>query len=189
MFSKEADASALPPNGDNSSYGEPFYTQVTNERQSTQLFTAVEGDKEDFANTDRDVGKMPVMEVGLTKESLSRADEAERSRSITRMIVMVRGVAREEPTHSRINSPSRTVGRQRFRENGAHRVVVMSEQGFMIGGVDARDRPGLLPDLSKGLLQLNLTLRNSEASFIDTRSTSIWRCMVIEAELPDLEEI
>jgi uncharacterized protein with PhoU and TrkA domain len=59
----------------------------------------------------------------------------------------------------------------------------------VIVGVDARDRPGLLLDISKGLLRLNLTLRHSEASVVGDRSISIWRCEVIEAELPDLEEI
>jgi di/tricarboxylate transporter len=172
--------------------GELFYDLGPQERQSNlQLLTVVEGAEEDFADADRDLGPAPVMEVGLTKESLLLADDAERSRSITRMIDMVRGVAREEPTleedqylvkESRLRSRQRAYG-------AAHKVVVMSEQGFVVVGVDARDRPGLLLDISKGILKLNLTLRHSEASVVGSRSISIWRCEVIEAELPDLEEI
>jgi uncharacterized protein with PhoU and TrkA domain len=66
---------------------------------------------------------------------------------------------------------------------------VVAEHGFVIVGVDAKDRPGLLLDISKGLLRLNLTLRHSEASVVGDRSISIWRCEVIGEELPDLEEI
>ena len=169
----------------------PFYAQSTDDRQSNQLLTVVEGAEEDFADTDRDIGVIPVMEVGLTKESLLQADEAERSRSITRMIDMIRGVAREEPTQEEdqyLVKDTRLRGRPRS-QHGAHKVVVTSEHDFVIVGVDARDRPGLLLDISKGLLQLNLTLRHSEASVIGVRSLSIWRCEVIEAELPDVEEI
>lgn len=106
---------------------------------------------------------------------------------------MIRGVAREEPTQEEDqylhkDCHHRSHGRQRCQQGG-HKVVVTSEHGFVIVGVDARDRPGLLLDISKGLLRLNLTLRHSEASVVGDRSISIWRCEVIEAELPDLEEI
>ena len=165
--------------------------ELETEQSSTLLLTVVEGAEEDVVDTDhRDAGMMPVMELGLTMESLLQADEAERSRSITRMTDMIRGVAREEPTQEEDQYLVKVRGRQRVQQHdGAHKVVVTSEHGFVIVGVDARDRPGLLLDISKGLLQLNLTLRHSEASVIGTRSISIWRCEVIEAELPDLEEI
>jgi uncharacterized protein with PhoU and TrkA domain len=194
MLLKEKEAaSTLSINGGNNiSSGEPFYAKGAIDRQSsTLLLTVVEGAEEDAVDTDhRDVGIMPVMELGLTMESLLQADEAERSRSITRMIDMIRGVAREEPTQEEDQYLVKGRGRQRAQQHdGAHKVVVTSEHGFVIVGVDARDRPGLLLDISKGLLQLNLTLRHSEASVIGTRSISIWRCEVIEAELPDLEEI
>jgi hypothetical protein len=106
---------------------------------------------------------------------------------------LIRGVAREEPTQEEDqylhkDCHQRPRGRQRSQQGG-HKVVVTSEHGFVIVGVDARDRPGLLLDISKGLLRLNLTLRHSEASVVGDRSISIWRCEVIEAELPDLEEI
>jgi uncharacterized protein with PhoU and TrkA domain len=104
-------------------------------------------------------------------------------------------LARDEPTEEedhylpkRRNNCSTPKG-NRHPNTNAHKVVVTSEQSFVIVGVDARDRPGLLLDLSKGLLRLNLTLRHSEASVVGDRSISIWRCEVIGEDLPDLEEI
>ena len=157
--------------------------------QSNQLLTVVEGRNEDF--TERDISTRPVLEVGVTMESLLNADEAERSRGITRMIDMIRGVAREEPTQVEDQYLRKDIGVKRplRSDESAHKVIVTSEQDFVIVGVDARDRPGLLLDISKGLLQLHLTLRHSEASVVGNRSLSIWRCEVIEAELPDIEEI
>ncbi len=168
-----------------------FYPRSQKDRQSNQLLTVVEGAEEDFHDMDRDADTMPIVEVGLTKESLMQADEAERSRSITRMIDMIRGVAREEPTQEEdqyLSKANQAKGLHQSKD-GAHKVVVTSEHDFVIVGINARDRPGLLLDISKGLLQLNLTLRHSEASVIGSRSISIWRCEVIEAELPDVEEI
>jgi hypothetical protein len=67
--------STLPTNGDDgTSLHFPTRPSVT------QLVTVVEVSEEDHDST------RPVSEVGLTKESLLQADEAERSRSITRMI-------------------------------------------------------------------------------------------------------
>lgn len=64
-----------------------------------------------------------------------------------------------------------------------------SEYEFVVVGVNANDRPGLLLDISKGLLRLNLSLRHTEASVVGQRSISIWRCELLENDLPDLEEI
>ena len=93
-----------------------FYTQVTKERQSnTQLVTVLEGAEEEHPNTERSSSAMPVVEVGFTKESLLQADEAERSRIITRMIDTIRGVAREEPTqqeHTYLNIDVRERGKK-----------------------------------------------------------------------------
>ncbi|KAG7362296.1 TrkA-C domain containing protein [Nitzschia inconspicua] len=124
---------------------------------------------------------VPVAEIGVTKESLLEADEAERSRSITRMIDLIRGSKRDEPTGE--------VARQQKNVSLAGKVVVSSERGTVTVGVDAVDRPGLLLDISKGLVRLNLTLRHTEASVVDDRSISIWRCEAIDSDLPDLEEI
>jgi uncharacterized protein with PhoU and TrkA domain len=105
---------------------------------------------------------------------------------------MIRGIARDEPTaeedyYLNIATPRKKEGKPKV--SGPHKVVVSSELGNVIVGIDAKDRPGLLLDISKGLLRLNLTLRHSEASVVADRSISIWRCEVIGSDLPDLEEI
>lgn len=60
---------------------------------------------------------------------------------------------------------------------------------LVLVGINARDRPGLLLDISKGLLRLELQLRHTEAAVIDDRSVSIWRCEFLGADFPDIEEI
>lgn len=72
---------------------------------------------------------------------------------------------------------------------GAPQVVVTSDHEYVVIGVNAADRPGLLLDISKGLLRLNLSLRHTEAAVVGARSVSIWRCELIDSEIPDLEEI
>jgi UTP:GlnB (protein PII) uridylyltransferase len=103
------------------------------------------------------------------------------------MIDVIRGVARDEPT----GDENRAFSGQRKdpHATAAHKVVVTSEHDFVVIGVDARDRPGLLLDVSKGLSRLNLNLRHTEASVVGSRSISIWRCELVDAELPDPEEI
>jgi hypothetical protein len=71
-------------------------------------------------------------------------------------------------------------------------IVVTSDSGsqrLVLVGINSRDRPGLLLDISKGLLRLNLQLRHTEAAVIGDRSISIWRCEYLGADLPDIEEI
>lgn len=104
---------------------------------------------------------------------------------------LIRGVAREEPTNEEDHYLHIKDARcQKRLQNYDHRVVVISENGFVVVGVEAYDRPGLLLDISKGLVRLNLNLRHSEASVIGNRSISIWRSEVVKAtDLPDLEEI
>lgn len=65
----------------------------------------------------------------------------------------------------------------------------MTEHDLVVIGIDTRDRPGLLLDISKGLSSLHLNLRHTEASVVGLRSISVWRCEMVETELPDLEEI
>lgn len=147
----------------------------------SKLLTVVEGD------TDGDE-EVPIVEVGVTKESLMNADEAERSRAVARMIDLIRGVTRDEAVGGE-NKLFAHSGRSDMVATGGHKVVVTSDHEFVVVGVDARDRPGLLLDTSKGLSRLNLNLRHTEASVVGTRSISIWRCELVNAELPDLEEI
>eukprot|EP00980_Cylindrotheca_fusiformis_P030570 scaffold25049_cov127-Cylindrotheca_fusiformis.AAC.2 len=123
---------------------------------SNQLLPVVEGESES-----EDV---PI-EVGVTAQSLMQADEAERSRSIARMIDTIRGVERDEPTEGEQLSIMRgKKGARRSDLAGPHKVVVTSENDLVVIGVDANDRPGLLLDISKGLLRLNLSFRHTEAS-------------------------
>lgn len=47
-------------------------------------------------------------------------------------------------------------------------------------GINARDRSGLLLDISKSLLQLDLQVHRTEAAVIDGRSISVWRCIYVD---------
>jgi hypothetical protein len=174
---------------------------------NSQLLPVVEGDIESE--------DIPI-EVGVTALSLMQADEAERSRSIARMIGKsavqsglllcmfhdsssldlllldaIRGVARDEPMGDE-NLPimRRNIGANRQSDfAGPHKVVVTTENELVGIGINANDRPGLLLDISKGLLRLNLSFRHTEASVVQQRSISVWRCELIDTEVPDLEEI
>ncbi|GAX22224.1 hypothetical protein FisN_19Lh292 [Fistulifera solaris] len=114
------------------------------------------------------------LQVGTTKESLLDADDEERLRSIHRMTDVIRGDEEGDP------------GMQ-----GAPASIVVSMDGdIVVVGVDAPDRPGLLLDISKGLLKLGLELRHTEAAVRGSRSLSIWRTEAIQVEdLPDLDQI
>ena len=60
---------------------------------------------------------------------------------------------------------------------------------LLLIGVNAPDRPGLLLDISKGLLQLSLQLHHTEAAVVGERSVSVWRCEHLEGKETDIEEI
>lgn len=51
------------------------------------------------------------------------------------------------------------------------------------------DRPGLLLDISKGLLRLNLQVHRTEAVVVGERSVSVWRCDYLENTATDREKI
>ena len=93
---------------------------------------------------------------------------------------LIRGIERDEPTISRKENDPTTA---------AHKVIVLPERDLVVIGIDARDRPGLMLDVSKGLSSLRLNLRHTEASVVGQRSLSVWRCEVLESAIPDLEEI
>jgi uncharacterized protein with PhoU and TrkA domain len=123
------------------------------------------------------------IEIGVTKESLVQADTAERVRSINRLTDMIRGDSRNEARDHNMNSlqlPTQNVD--------PPKIVVTVEKELVVIGVDSRDRPGLLLDISKGLLRLHLQLHHTEAAVKVGRSLSIWRCEPIGAEIPDVEE-
>jgi UTP:GlnB (protein PII) uridylyltransferase len=75
------------------------------------------------------------------------------------------------------------------RDTDATQVVVTADHEFVVIGANAQDRPGLLSDISKGLLRLNFSLHHAEAAVVGTRSISVWRCELMNSDLPDLEEI
>ena len=134
---------------------------------------------------------LPV-EVGITKESLLRADEEERLRNIHRMTDLIRGTKTSNEDLPRlIKNPvrRRQISSEPRRVHDPAKIVVTIDGDLVVVGIDSRDRPGLLLDISKGLLRLKLELRHTEAAVVDERSVSIWRCEVIGTDLPDLEEI
>jgi len=116
------------------------------------------------------------VEVGVTKESMIEYDESERLRSINRMTDQIRERTPSAASETGTSPP---------------KIVVASDSHdrSVVIGVDAPDRPGLLLDISKGLLRLNLQLRHTEAKVLGERSLSIWRCECVESALPDLEEV
>ena len=138
-----------------------------------------------------DMSDIPV-EVGMTRESIVNADNVERLRSIHRLTDMIRGVERDEskdiiaasPHHHRVLS---STTQSLLLE--APKVVVTIEKDLVVIGVDSRDRPGLLLDLSKGLLSLNLENHHTEAAVVGGRSLSIWRCEPRGTEIADIEKI
>lgn len=57
------------------------------------------------------------------------------------------------------------------------KVVILQEHGLIFIGIDIRDRPNILQDISSGLTSFGgLTIRHSEAAVVNGRSISIWRC-------------
>jgi di/tricarboxylate transporter len=146
---------------------------------------------------DSEEGMIPC-EIGVTKESIIHADEAERLRSINQLTDQIRGQTQSDMDAEIPMSPIRQRAKHhssahKKTEKDPTKIVVTTDtydsDRSVIVGVDAQDRAGLLLDISKGLLRLNLQLRHTEAKVIDERSLSIWRCECIETELPDLEEV
>ena len=70
-----------------------------------------------------------------------------------------------------------------------HKVVAVQEHDLVVIGVDVRDRPGLLLEISKALASLRLNIRHTEASVVGQRSISIWRCELIDSDVVDLDAI
>jgi len=88
---------------------------------------------------------------------------------------------RKTVVHMKASDPPQIVVTTDYHDSGSQRLVLV--------GINARDRTGLLLDISRGLLRLELQLRHTEAAVIDERSISIWRCEFLGTQLPDMEEI
>jgi di/tricarboxylate transporter len=130
-------------------------------------------------------------EVGITKESLAQTDEGERLRTINRLTDKIRGITSNESSEDLPTPKNRKVVVP-TKASDPPQIVVTSDSGsqrLVLVGINSRDRPGLLLDISKGLLRLDLQLRHTEAAVIGDRSISIWRCEYLGADLPDIEEI
>ena len=64
--------------------------------------------------------------------------------------------------------------------DGPPQIVVNIVSSLVVIAVNSKDRPGLLLDVSRGLLlKLNLNFHHTEASVVAGRSLSIWRCELL----------
>ena len=137
------------------------------------------------------------VEVGVTKESILGCDYTERLRSINWLTDQIRGQSHSDPDGELRNPQITNRARLHSAANktGIDPPVIVvttdtyNNNGSVLVGVEAPDRPGLLLDISKGLLRLHLELKHTEAKVIGERSLSIWRCECIKVELPDLDEV
>ena len=140
-----------------------------------------------------DVNAEIVVEVGVTKESMLECDYAHRLRSINWLTDQIRGQSHSDPNRELLTTRTKLHSAVNKRGTDPPKIVVTTDtydnNGSVLVGVDAPDRPGLLLDISKGLLRLHLQLKHTEAKVIGERSLSIWRCECIAAELPDFDEV
>ena len=98
---------------------------------------------------------------------------------------MIRGFQREEP----VGEEQLLASQKDITPTAAHKVVAVKENELVTIGVDVRDRPGLLLEISKALISLRLNIRHTEASVVNKRSISIWRCELIDSDILDLDAI
>lgn len=159
--------------------------------QITPLFqTESNWDKELELGISRGLSAIPEVhsDIGETKESLLQADFAEKQRYINRLQDTIRGMTIEESidgimtTKKGESSPTAPPKIVAVTDKDDHQLVII--------GINARDRPGLLLDISKSLIRLGLNFHRTEALVLDGRSLSLWRCEVIqEGGVSDIEEI
>ena len=98
---------------------------------------------------------------------------------------LIRGNQRDEP----VEEEQLLASQKDITPTAAHKVVAVQENELVTIGVDVRDRPGLLLDISKAIVSLRLNIRHTEASVVNKRSISIWRCELIDSEILDLDAI
>jgi len=115
--------------------------------------------------------------VGTTKESIMM-DETERLQCIHKITDRIRGITPIE----------KSVWFQDSTHIKPPQVIVAGDdRKLVLLGIDAPDRPGLLLDISKTLLRLNLQLHHTEATVHLNRSLSVWRCEPIRRENIDID--
>eukprot|EP00815_Leptocylindrus_aporus_P010771 CAMPEP_0116064282 /NCGR_PEP_ID=MMETSP0322-20121206/8999_1 /TAXON_ID=163516 /ORGANISM="Leptocylindrus danicus var. apora, Strain B651" /LENGTH=1125 /DNA_ID=CAMNT_0003550225 /DNA_START=115 /DNA_END=3489 /DNA_ORIENTATION=- len=138
--------------------------------------------------------------LGETGTSLVQSENEVRLRSINKVTDMIRGNFEVSPDVE-FSSP---VKRKRklmktvstlFNEHDPSKIIIVKDVNVKIGdkpmvlvAINTRDRPGLLLDISKGLLRLSLQLHHSEAAVIGSRSLSVWRCEELEGAEASIEE-
>jgi len=120
--------------------------------------------------------------IGFTKHSLLSADECSRMRCIYRMIDLIKGVPPSDPDSEAIVLAGEIDPAQIVVANDS-----TSDKALAVIGVNCSDRPGLLHDLSMGMVQLQLQCHHTEAKVIGQRSLSVWRCEFLKHV--DAEEI
>ncbi len=151
--------------------------------------TETHWDKELELGISRGLSAIPEVhsDIGETKESLLQYDFAEKQRYINRLQDTIRGMTIKENIdgimstkkgESSATAPPKIVA---VADKDDHQLVII--------GINARDRPGLLLDISKTLIRLGLNFHRTEALVLDGRSLSLWRCEVLEKVASDIEEI
>lgn len=169
--------------------------------QKTELAPIGEDDEENDSNIQEYC-------LGQTSESLSHCDDETRLRFINKITDMIRGTFQEEGgIATELDSPVILSRKGRSRKRAAPsltsilgekvptQIIIVKDTKMKRGdkpmvliAINCHDRPGLLLDISKGLLRLSLQLHHSEAAVIGTRSLSVWRCEELLKSI-ELEEI
>jgi len=177
---EESDAAALP----------------TILQQSEELAPIGEVDDEEHENSSVADNSWSLGETG---QSLVQSEDEVRLRSINKITDMIRGTY--EPGGLDVYKSGK--GRRRrktvsslFGEHDPTKIIIVKDTNIRFGdkpmvmiAVNCRDRPGLLLDISRGLLRLSLQLHHSEAAVIGFRSLSVWRCEALEDAVADIQEM
>jgi hypothetical protein len=105
-------------------------------------------------------GSEPVHAIGTTIENHQSASPQERTRLILSM---------EDAIHD--------IQGNKYLSSSKDRILIVQQDDLVIVAIDARDRSGLIMDISKLLAKQDLELHHTEAAVKgNQRSLSIWRC-------------
>ncbi len=126
------------------------------------------------------------VDIGETKESLAQTDAIERQRYINHLQDVIRGMATLDTIDGIASSRKIST-----TTNAPTKIIAVADKDdpAVVVGVNTRDRPGLLLDVSKTLIRLGLNVHRTEAMVVDGRSLSLWRCEVMKDGVSDIEEI
>lgn len=148
-------------------------------------------------------GEDDAWRLGETGQSLMQYEDEARLRSINKITDMIRGTYEPAMVDMHQLDSRRNKGRRRrktvsslFEEYDPTKIIIVKDSNIRYGdkpmvmiAVNCRDRPGLLLDISRGLLRLSLQLHHSEAAVIGFRSLSVWRCEALEDAVADIQEM